>query len=173
MAEGVKLNKRLKLPELLNDGDRISVSRTFFDTGKQKYSETLPDNIKTFEGTVIKLIDSTTGRIEVCWDDGKVSHTYSNKVNKIQNPIIESGQLCNLMYKGQIIFKGVRVQGTVVHGTHLDTKTFGKFEIKDVTNGEKWEKFDEDIHCVGTYISWKKVECLTATYLAPEEAKDV
>ena len=47
---------------------KIWVERTFFDTPKNPYSASLPPELDKFEGTITKIIDEDTGRVEVRWD---------------------------------------------------------------------------------------------------------
>ena len=69
MAESAKLYKRCAAQKPYVH-QKIWVERTFFDTPKNPYSASLPPELDKFEGTITKIIDEDTGRVEVevRWD---------------------------------------------------------------------------------------------------------
>lgn len=165
MAELAKINKRKN--DIFEAGTRVSVPKHFFDTTNDKVSQNLPDGVTKWYGSITSVVNEESGRVEVLWEmDNTTTTTYTSKLSVEPSPQISTScstssdgqaiivQLLN--NNGTVIFEGKVQEGAeVVHGHQLKGSE-QKYLITKVVNSHLYEKFDEDRHCVGSYIAWDK-----------------
>ena len=162
MAELAKINKRKN--DIFKAGTRVSVPRHFFDTTNDKVSQNLPGDVSKWYGSITSVVNEESGRVDVLWEmDNTTTTTYTSKLSVEPSPQLSTpcctssdGQAVQLLNNGTVIFEGKVQEGAeVVHGYQLKGSE-QKYLITKVVNSHLYEKFDEDRHCVGSYIAWDK-----------------
>ena len=88
MADTVK-NRKCK--EIISVGNRVSIERTYFDRGDDKYSEDLPTCISRIMGTIIYVFP-TTNKASIKWDIDNTTSTVleANLMLEDENTILQN-----------------------------------------------------------------------------------